>query len=169
MSHPAQTSTSLLPGFRPLTLGVVTGMRSLLPLALLATEQVPAWPEGQKPALNALHTGPGRVLACAAAGGEIIADKLPFTPSRIGRGPLAGRVLLGALAGVLYSRERGRSALAGAGAAALGAAAGSFGGYYLRRGLGQASHLPDPVWAVTEDVAALLLGRWVIGMGSGND
>jgi uncharacterized membrane protein len=163
MSSPTQESPSSFTYLRPLILGVVTGMRSMLPLALLATAPVPALTEGETRSPGVLHGGAGRALALTAAGGEIVADKLPFVPSRIDRGPLAGRLALGALAGVLYSRERGLAPIGGAGLAALGAAAGAFGGYYIRRNLGQASHLPDPVWAVAEDAVALLLGRWTVG------
>jgi uncharacterized membrane protein len=71
-----------------------------------------------------------KALSTVAAGGELIADKLPGTPSRLQPAPLAARIAAGALAGGLDARRRHRgvvlAAIAGGGAAAGASYAGAF-------------------------------------------
>ena len=96
-------------------LGFVAGLRSQLPFALLAT----AANGGQfartssKP-LALLRSRGALVVLALAANGEIVADKLPFTPKRIGRAPLAGRLLCGGIVGTAICGEAGQSAALGA-------------------------------------------------------
>src|SRR3954451_11975911 len=80
-------------------LGVLAGLRSMTPLAVVA------WASR----LGRLHLDPtplafrGSGLAAwfsaAAARGELVADKLPFTPNRTAVGPFVARLLTGALSG----------------------------------------------------------------------
>src|SRR6266536_2961156 len=68
---------------RPLLLGVVTGARSQLGLAVLAWSP----PRRRDPApLRLLRTRAGRAGSGLAVAGELVADKLPRTPSRRGMG-----------------------------------------------------------------------------------
>jgi uncharacterized membrane protein len=135
-------------------LGVVAGLRSQLPNAVLAAR-------GLEPAggpLTLLGSGPGRRASYLAAAGEIIADKLPMTPSRVDRGPLIGRIASGALAGTAFASAtgvRGARLIPPAVAGAAGAFAGSWGGYTARKAAVEATGLPDPVVAVVEDLAAV--------------
>lgn len=128
---------------RALLLGFVTGLRSALALALLAGRARPAVRRG----------------LLLAAGGELVADKLPQTPNRIDPGPLGGRLVFGALAGGIVYRRAGRSVATGALLGAAGAAAGSYGGQAARAWLARATPLPDPVLALVEDAVAISLGR----------
>lgn len=140
-------------------LGVVTGMRSMMPFALLAlaARRGTFARDAGKP-LSLLRSRAALPITGFAAAGELLADKLPMTPSRIEPGPLGGRLVLGALAGAAVCREARRSAVAGALLGATGAAGGSFGAYHVRKWLGRATRLPDPVWAVVEDGLAVGLG-----------
>lgn len=144
---------------REALIGFVAGLRSQLPFAMLAF----AANRGD----FAQHaTGPLRYLrsrwalaGCgAAAVGEMIADKLPFTPSRIDPGPLAGRIAFGALAGAALARGARSPLLPGVVLGASGAAAGSFAGYCARRALDHATGWPDPIWGGVEDAVAVSLG-----------
>jgi uncharacterized membrane protein len=135
-------------------LGVVAGLRSQLPAAALAAR-------GLAPAsgpLSPLRTTAGRRSAYLAALGEMAADKLPSTPSRIERGPLVGRVVSGGIAGAVLAASTG-SRRAGlvlpAVAGAAGAALGSWGGFTARRALVSRAGLPDPAVAVAEDLVAV--------------
>ena len=135
-------------------LGVVAGLRSQLPTAALAARGL----EPSSGPLAVLGSGGGRRASYLAAVGEIVADKLPVTPSRMDRGPLIGRVVSGAIAGAVLASARGvRGArlvlpmAAGAGGAYLG----SWGGYTARKAVGAATGLPDPVVAVGEDLVAV--------------
>ena len=140
-------------------LGVVAGMRSQMPLALLAVKAS----QGRFAADAGL---PLCLLRSRAAllglGGftiaELIADKLPFLPSRHELGPMAGRVVLGGVAGAALTHEAGQSALAGAALGAVGAGLGTDGAYHARVALGQATGVPDPVLGAVEDVLAIGLG-----------
>lgn len=85
----------------------------------------------------------------------MVIDKLPITPSRLNPGSLTGRMVLGAIGGAVISRRWRGSPVGGAVVGGVGAVAGSFAGYHLRKQLGQRTGLPDPLFAVLEDGIAL--------------
>src|SRR5829696_4713730 len=125
------------PLLRPLLLGVVTGLRSQLPLAVLAWSQPPSPADPVR--LRALRSPAGRVAAGVAAAGELVMDKRPQTPSRLEPAVLGGRLASGALAGV------------------LAAAAGAYAGAAYRKALPARTHTPDLPWALAEDAVAVTL------------
>ena len=90
--------------------------------------------------------------------GELVADKLPATPSRTGWPPLLGRAALGGLAGAAVFLSAGRGAATGAilGSSAAGAAA--FAGENLRSLVVDISGLPDLGVAIAEDAVVLVVG-----------
>jgi len=96
-------------------------------------------------------------LFTAAALGEYIGDKLPSTPSRTAPLPLIGRLVFGGLVGAILATAFRRPLLGGIGLGALGAVAGSYGGFYARRGLTTGAGLPDMPVALSGDVAAVML------------
>src|SRR5438046_3163978 len=61
--------------------------------------------------------------------GELVADKLPKTPSRTEPGPFIGRIMTGGLSGAGLAAGAGRSLVAGIIVGALGGVAGTLGGY----------------------------------------
>lgn len=145
--------------WRALALGVVTGMRSQLPPALLAWRQAQGvLPEGV--------AGPGRIfrrrgavpLLTLTAVGELVGDKLPMTPSRMEAGPLLGRLTLGATAGAGIASAFGRSRVVGGVLGGVGAAVGARLGASYREYTAQRTDTPDAVWALLEDVVAIGVG-----------
>jgi uncharacterized membrane protein len=126
-----------------LVLGFVSGLRSMLGPALVAEIAPPK----VKIAFRLLSAG------------ELIADKLPKTPNRIAPGPLVGRAIAGAAVGYVVCKEARQPVWIGALLGSAAAVAGSFGGYYGRKALGERLHLPDPIVAVVEDALAVGLGR----------
>jgi uncharacterized membrane protein len=140
---------------RAFALGLASGGRSVTPFALLATST----PKDRRSrALRLLRSPAGRSLAIAAAGGEIVVDKLPQTPSRTEPGPLAGRIGTGALAAAGLARRSGAGVVLPALAGAAGSAAGSYAGAAWR---GWADRrVPDWQAALAEDAVTLLVGRW---------
>ena len=148
---------------RAAALGVVAGMRSQLPLALLS---LAAQKQGRNlqglPGVLASPKVTALLLACAA--GELVVDKLPFTPSRLLPGSLTVRASIGAIAGALLTRKSGPQPTCGAALGAVGALAGSFAGHDLRAGLGAATGLPDPIFALLEDVTAVAIGSYAVGL-----
>ncbi len=128
---------------RALALGAICGLRSMMGPALVA---------GKAPPVVKIAF---RLLAV----GEVIADKLPQIPSRLDPGPLTGRIVSGAAVGYVVCRESETPGWLGALLGGAAAVAGSYGGYYGRKALGERLHLPDPVIAVAEDALALAVGR----------
>jgi uncharacterized membrane protein len=143
-------STSAL---RPFVLGVVTGLRSQLGLAVLAWSE-PASGRDTR-ALRLLRSTPGRGLTGAGAAAELVVDKLPNTPSRLQPQGLAFRLLTGAGVGALAANSTDRRTVGLASALGVaGAAAGTYAGAYYRKLLPARTHTPDLPWAVGEDAVA---------------
>lgn len=146
-------------------LGAVAGLRSMLPFALLAAaaNRVGGFADGPfaadaGPPLGLLRSRGALLGLGLAAAGELVGDKLPFTPDRIAPGPLGGRLVIGALAGAALYRDAWRPPLTGAALGAVAAGGGAAAGFFARRGLGRATKIPDPIWAVLEDALAIGLG-----------
>jgi uncharacterized membrane protein len=141
------------PAFRPFVLGVVTGLRSQLGLAVLAWSE-PASKQDTR-ALRLLRSAPGRGLTGLGATFELVADKLSNTPSRLEPQGLAFRLLAGAGVGALAVNSTDRRAVGTASAVGLaGAAVGTYAGAYYRKILPARTHTPDLPWAVGEDAVA---------------
>jgi uncharacterized membrane protein len=141
------------PALRSFVLGVVTGMRSQLGVAVLAWSE-PASGRDTR-ALRLLRSAPGRGLTGVGAAVELVADKLPSTPSRLEPQGLAFRLLAGAGVGALAANSTDRRAVGVASALGVaGAAVGTYAGAYYRKLLPARTHTPDLPWAVGEDVVA---------------
>ena len=145
--------SSSLPGAaaRAGILGFAAGLRSQIPLALLARNADTMGP-------TFMGKTPVRIGLYLSAAGEAVVDKLPIVPSRLEPGSLTGRLMLGSLSGALLARRLGFPAVGGVLVGAAGALAGSFAGYHTRTWLTEQTGLPGPVWAVLEDGAAVTLG-----------
>jgi uncharacterized membrane protein len=88
----------------------------------------------------------------------LIADKLPFTPNRTDPAPLAARLVAGGLCGAAVAVAEGRPLGLGLALGSLGALAGTFAGYHLRRLATRQGHVPDLEAALIEDTLAVLAG-----------
>ena len=143
-------------------LGAVAGLRSMTAPAVVAwaAHVGPLQLEGTPLAL--LASASARYLLLAAMIGELVADKLPFTPNRTRAGPFVGRLISGALSGGALAAGVGQSLVAGAVAGALGAAAGTLGGFRGRTGLVRALGKPDYVVALAEDAVAVGTALFVV-------
>ncbi|MBJ7602129.1 MAG: hypothetical protein JF888_02880 [Candidatus Dormibacteraeota bacterium] len=128
---------------RAAALGAAGGLRTFLPLAALGARGAPRRPW--------LARGLG-----VLAGGELIGDKLPATPSRLAGPALAGRAVSAGLAGARLAGPTG------AAVAVLASAVTAYGGYHARRRLTEITPLPDWAVALAEDSLALALA----GVGS---
>lgn len=118
-------------------LGAASGLRAATPWGVLALR-------------GGAGGGIRRVAPLLAAGGELLGDKLPATPSRTSPPPLIARFASGAGAGALVGRTAAGAAL---GAVAAGAAA--FAGERARAAIGRRGGLPDPAVALVEDALAI--------------
>ena len=153
MNHTQQKSALLF--LRAFGLGVVAGMRSLTAPALLRS-----WLSRQHHlAPTPLdHVATPTVLTVVAAG-ELVADKLPFTPDRTSPPSVVFRAVSGALVGGSFCAANRRSPVAGAVIGAVGAVAATYAAFHIRRYLVKERGLPDVVVALAEDAASNALGR----------
>jgi uncharacterized membrane protein len=113
------------------------------------------WPQLQSTPLAFVEMRAVAYLFTLLAAGELIADKLSFTPSRLSAGPLGGRLVLGALCGSVLQGVSHQSLVIGAVLGAVGGLLGSYLGFTLRKWLVTKGNLPDLVVALTEDVIAI--------------
>ena len=98
----------------------------------------------------------------ALAIGEMIGDKLPGAADRISTPALVGRALSGALVGAtLFARQR-NNPWQGATVGVLSAMVGAYATFHLRKRLGEATPLSDPIWGGLEDLLVVKAGhRWL--------
>ena len=137
---------------RVLGIGAITGLRSTAGPAALSR----AVSAGR---IGGLEDTPFAVLGSSKVStlltlfeiGELIADKLPITPSRTSLPPLLGRAACGALAGAALFVSEKRRAEAGAILGALTAATAAYAGERLRMRIAEELGVPDPVAGLLED------------------
>src|ERR1700754_325841 len=123
-------------------IGVAAGGRSMTGLATIAWTTPPGTPPR---ALDLAATPRARAALTIAAAGDLVADKLPQTPSRLSPQGLTSRLATGALGGAALAL---RSGGANPGLGALSGAAGSVAGSYLGAAWRR--------WAGTEKVSAFV-------------
>jgi len=136
-------------------IGGVCGLRSMTGPAVVCWGAHLGWLQLDGSKLGFLHTPISLAIFSLAAVGEIVADKLPKTPNRITPGPLVVRFLMGALCGAALCTAGEVAPLPGVLVGGIGAVAGSYAGYHLRRWLTVGQGLPDIVIALLEDVVAI--------------
>lgn len=148
-------------------LGLVTGLRSMTPMAVLC------WFAyfGHLPIHDSWAFWAAKLVSAIIftllAAGEYIGDKLPQTPNRTAPGPLVVRLLFGGLVGAIVATGLRGSALEGIILGVAGALIGAFGGYLIRRELVQQLGCKDWQVAVGEDVLALGLAVLAMGVVTG--
>jgi uncharacterized membrane protein len=161
---------SLLPPLPPPVraglLGFVAGLRSQVPVALLAVEaERGRFDPGAGRLARRFGSREGVLGAVVAMGGEMVADKLPATPSRLTPGPFLQRLATGATVGAAVHYDAGRPRGLGALLGAAGAGAGALAGTRARALLAHGTALPGPVQGALEDLVAVGLGVAVVTAG----
>jgi uncharacterized membrane protein len=128
---------------RAAAFGVLAGMRSMSPPALLAR-----------------RLAPGRAARWFAvfAAGELLADKVPGVPARISPLSLSGRAASGALGGAALAAHHRQPRLGPALSGGAAAVASAFAAYHLRRLAGERTSIPDPLLGLLEDAVVLAAG-----------
>ena len=116
-------------------IGVIAGLRSMTAPAAVSWAARLGWVHVENTWLAFLGFQFSPYIITVLAVGELIADKLPKTPSRKAAGPFGFRIVSGALCGAAL----GAGSLGGAIAGALGAVAGTLGGYEFRMRLVKAT------------------------------
>lgn len=147
---------------RAVGIGAVAGMRSASAPAFTSSHfaKNPSLFLDASPLKGLGLPAAANVLKVMAAG-ELIADKLPFAPPRTDPGGLGARAVSGGVCGAAVFLAEGERAEIGAALGAASAVLSSFLCMNLRRMIGKAAKLPDPVVALAEDGLALGLGSAV--------
>lgn len=133
-------------------LGAATGLRSTVALAALVVRRNEGLPA-------ALGHPAAQAAAATLCAGELVADKLPTTPSRLSPRGLASRLISASLAAAVLARGEARSPVPAVMIASAAALAAARIGHDTRRGLDR--RFPDLVVALAED--ALAIGLAVLG------
>jgi uncharacterized membrane protein len=143
-------------------LGAASGLRTFAGPALVSQVAHSGLLPFEVPNLNFVKHRASAQSWFVLAIGELIADKLPSTPSRIAVGPLIGRALAGGFSGAAFSASKKRSAYVGALAGCFAAIGAAYAGYHLRRYLNKKLHIPDAIVALGEDAAVFACGAVVL-------
>jgi len=134
-------------------IGAVAGLRAFAAPAVLAWAAKRRWIHlGNSPFATIISAKASTRLTDLAVS-ELIADKLPFTPSRLKAGPLSSRVVSGAVCGATIYGVVERPLVEGAVLGGVGSIAGALAGYHMRKRLRY--DMPDLGVAVLEDVLAI--------------
>ena len=131
---------------RAVVAGAATGLRSTAAMAALI--------DGRARGLPApLMRQQARTAARVAVAVELVIDKLPRTPSRLGTGGLVARVVFAGAAAVVLARGNNRPVLSNVFASGTTALVAARVGHDLRVMAG--THFPPLAVAVAEDAVAL--------------
>jgi uncharacterized membrane protein len=139
-----------------LLIGVVSGFRSVTAPAVVAWGAHRNWLNLHNTALSFMASTAAVVIF------TLLADKLPFTPSRLKPPGLIARIVLGGLSGAGVAVSGGQSIVLGAVLGAVGGVAGAFAGYQARTRLVKALKVPDLVIALLEDAVAIGGGLFIV-------
>ncbi|HSF14094.1 MAG TPA: DUF4126 domain-containing protein [Vicinamibacteria bacterium] len=146
-----------------LLLGVVAGSRTFLAPAALAWAAFLGWLEASGGWLLVFGHPWARWIWSALALGELVADQLPFTPSRTVPFQFGGRIVSGAVCGGAIGASAG-SGLLGAIAGIVGAGIGTLGGRALRGKMAAAFGNDHPAAFVEDALAIAVAVAVVMGM-----
>ena len=135
--------------------GILSGLRSLTPIALISWLAIWGWTPVAGAPFWFIGTETFAIIISILALLELIADKLPKTPARTHLMPLIGRLVTGAISAGVVCFSAGRPWITGLVFGGIGALAGTFGGYHLRRLLVTSLRIPDFVVALAEDVLTI--------------
>jgi uncharacterized membrane protein len=134
-------------------IGAVAGLRTLAAPGVLAWAVKRGWIRlGKSPFATIISAKASKRITDLAVS-ELIADKLPFTPSRLKAGPLASRIVSGAVCGATIYGVVKKPLAEGAVLGGVGAIAGAFSGYHMRKRL--SGDMPSLGVAVLEDALAI--------------
>ena len=152
-------------------LGMMTGLRTMTPMAVLCWFAYFGSDGGHLPLGGTWAFWAGKLVTAIVftvlAVGEYVGDKLPQTPNRTALGPLIARLVFGGLIGAIAATGAKGAVLEGVLLGVAGALVGSFLGYQVRKHLVAWSGRPDWNIAVLEDVFALLISIYAMGIVTG--
>lgn len=138
-----------------LLIGVIAGLRSLTAPAVVSWAARLGWLHLEKTGLAFMGFGATPYIFSVLAVGELIADKLPNTPSRKAPVGFVARLLTGGLCGGALGAT-GDALVPGIVMGLLGAVVGTLGGYEFRKRLVRDIGGRDLPIALLEDAIAIV-------------
>jgi uncharacterized membrane protein len=143
-------------------IGVDAGLRSLTAPAIVAWAAHRRRLTLQDTPLALMGSAAVVAILTVLAAAELVADKLPGTPSRTEPVGLGARVALGALSGACLTASGSESITLGAACGAAGGVAGAFAGHDIRAQLVRSLEVPDWPVASFEDAVAIAAGVLIV-------
>jgi uncharacterized membrane protein len=143
-------------------LGFVDGLRSMTAPAIVCWAAHFGWLHFAGTKLSFIDHPSTLIVFTVLAVIELVLDKLPNTPSRTAPVGLIARIVLGGASGLALATGAGVSASLAGAIASVGAIAGAFSGYHIRRAAVSRLHVPALVAAITEDVIAIVGGLLIV-------
>jgi uncharacterized membrane protein len=143
-------------------IGVVAGLRALTAPAAIAWAAHLGWLHLHDSPLAFMASTWSAILFTALAIFELVGDLLPTTPSRTAPAPLAARIISGGFCGACVCVSANQSLFIGAALGAVGAVAGAFAGYGLRKRLVTGLKIKDIFIAIPEDLIAIGLAWFLV-------
>jgi len=131
-------------------------------LALIAWGLKRGWMRSGRSAYARIISASAAKRIAEFAVSELVADKLPFTRSRLEAAPITWRIVSGAICGAAIHSTKGTPAR-GAVLGGLGAIAGAVAGYHIRKRLNR--EMPDLAVALLEDALAVGAGTAIVALG----
>jgi len=141
--------------------GFVDGLRSLTPPAIVCWAAHLGWLHFAGTKFAFIDHRSSLVAFTLMAIVELVVDKLPNTPPRTAPLGLIARIVLGGASGMALATSAGISVTLAGVFAAIGAIAGAFGGYHVRRVVVSRTQLPTLV-AIAEDAITIVGGLLII-------
>ncbi len=135
-------------------IGVIAGLRAMTAPAVVSWAVRLGWLHVENTWLTFLGYSATPYILSVLAIGELIADKLPKTPSRKALPGFIARILTGGLSGAAVGATGGSWTI-GLAAGVIGAVVGTFGGYEFRVRLVKATGGKDLPIALLEDAIAI--------------
>ena len=142
-------------------IGLFAGLRALTAPAATAWAAHLGWLKLQG-VLALIGSTPSVAIFTILAVLELVADKLPKTPSRTSPPGLIARIVMGGLTGACVAAGGGEGAVLGAVLGIVGGVVGCFGGFQARTRLVKALRTPDIYVAIIEDLVAIAGSLWVV-------
>ncbi|HXV84207.1 MAG TPA: DUF4126 family protein [Candidatus Binatia bacterium] len=142
-------------------IGLFGGLRSLTAPAATAWAVYLGWLPLEHP-LALIGSLPSVLIFSVLALVELVADKLPQTPSRTAPPGLIARILMGGLAGACVAAGGAYGVFVGTVLGAIGGVVGCFAGYHARKSLVKAVGVRDIYVALFEDLVAIAGSLYVV-------
>lgn len=145
-----------------IAIGIVAGLRAMTASALVSWAAHLGWINLHGSPLSFMGSPIAVGIFTFAAIGELVNDKLPKTPPRTAVPSLIIRLISGGFCGACLYAAAAATPITGAILGVIGALIGTYGGYYVRRGLVNSLKVKDIFIAIPEDILAIVLAYVVV-------